>query len=476
LNSVIFGVFFISLIKNKFYNMKQLLLILMIPIFFCSGVWAQCPGDDIILTSQSQIDSFVLNYPECTELVGDLRIITDSDADNLDGLSVITAVTGNLMIMDNHNLNALTGLQNLSAVGTLLIEDNESLTDLSALENLSSIGEIFPFYGSGGVIIRGNIGLTTLNGLQGISSVDYLIIDGNTNLTTLAALENINSINASGNYPFPALFGDLHIHNNDNLTNLTGLENINSLEVLSIIGNINLTSIGALDNIASNQIAYLKIFSNPVLSACALPNICTYLVNGGFHEIHDNAPDCNSLSEIEKICIIAFPVEMATPLQVRLQNQTAVLTWRTETESNNAGFEIQRSRDGIQWQRIGWQNGQGNSLSSYSYTYTDESPFLGTSYYRLKQVDFDGDFDYSGTVSLRYAPRQVIIYPNPVQDKLFIQTESSLQELLIYDALGKLLKTSIDNNTINVSTFAKGIYTLKITIEGEDFYEKILVK
>jgi len=130
-------------------------------------------------------------------LVGDLRIITDSDADNLDGLSVITAVTGNLMIMDNHNLNALTGLQNLSAVGTLFI------------------GEIFPFYGSGGVIIRGNIGLTTLNGLQGISSVDYLIIDGNTNLTTLAALENINSINASGNYPFPALFGDLHIHNND---------------------------------------------------------------------------------------------------------------------------------------------------------------------------------------------------------------------------------------------------------------------
>lgn len=477
--------------------MKRLLLTLMIPILFCGGVWAQCPLNNIILTSQSEIDSFALNYPGCTVPVGYL-LIESPDVDNLDGLSVITAVAGELVIRNNPNLTSLTSLQNLNAVSTIRIENNESLTDLSGLENVSTIGAEY-FYGSGGVIVRNNIGLTSLNGLQGISSVNHLVIDGNPNLTNLAGLENLNTVIENTGQSNLALSGDIRIRNNDNLTDLTGLENLSSLETLYIRENINLTSITALENISSmrylyirenanlasitglenvdtNEIMGIQIFSNPLLSVCGLPNICTFLTNGGWHEIHDNAPNCNSLAEIEEACIISFPVEISTPLQVRLKNQNALLTWRTETETNNAGFEIQRSKNGVQWERIGWQVGQGNSLAPYSYTYIDESPFLGTSYYRLKQVDFDGDFEYSGTVSLRYAPRRVSIYPNPVQDKLFIQTESPVQQLLIYDSLGKLVEASIDNNTIDVSIFPKGLYTIKVTIEDEDFYEKILVK
>ena len=171
-----------------------------------------------------------------------------------------------------------------------------------------------------------------------------------------------------------------------------------------------------------------------------------------------------------------LPIEITAPLRVRLQNKTALLEWRTATETNNAGFEIQRSQDGMTWEKIAWQDGQGTTTTTHRYTHRDIAPLFGTSYYRLRQVDFDGAFTYSNVVSLRYRRTQVSVYPNPVKDKLYIQTdEQAIEHVLIFDVTGRQITAALTDDTIDVSGFSKGIYTVKITVKGEDFYEKILV-
>ncbi len=235
-----------------------------------------------------------------------------------------------------------------------------------------------------------------------------------------------------------------------------------------------LNSLAGLENIPSIG-CRLVITDNPQLSICNIPAVCSYLENGGEATISNNAGGCNNETEAIQDCFL--PVEMSTPLQARLQNQTAILTWRTETETNNTGFEIQKSRDGIQWERIGWQAGQGSTYTPHAYTYIDENPFSNTSYYRLKQVDFDGNSAYSNIATLEYNRPTVNIFPNPVKDKLYINTdEQTIDNVLIFDTMGRQINAQLTGNIIDVSSLAEGLYTIKVIINDEYFYEKIVVE
>ena len=76
--------------------------------------------------------------------------------------------------------------------------------------------------------------------------------------------------------------------------------------------------------------------------------------------------------------------------------------WATALEIDNSGFEIERSEDGINFITIGWKDGNGNSTEPKYYGFDDKTASIGTTYYyRLKQIDFDGDSEYSNIVSLR---------------------------------------------------------------------------
>ena len=74
------------------------------------------------------------------------------------------------------------------------------------------------------------------------------------------------------------------------------------------------------------------------------------------------------------------------------------LKWRTDSETNNRGFDIQRSYDGQLWKSIGFANGGGTTQHTRNYNYIDY-PNPGIIYYRLRQVDWDGQFDLSNIVS-----------------------------------------------------------------------------
>src|SRR5690606_26677244 len=146
----------------------------------------QCLAGNVSLTSQEQIDDFATNYPNCTEVSGNLtiqganitdltplsnltsvggylRISSNSNLINLDGLSNLTSVGGYLRISSNSNLINLDGLSNLTSVGAdLVIEYNPSLTDISGLQNIDPTSILSTYYGVG-LYIVGNTSLSVCN-------------------------------------------------------------------------------------------------------------------------------------------------------------------------------------------------------------------------------------------------------------------------------------------------------------------------
>jgi hypothetical protein len=247
---------------KKFY-------VLMVALSMASGVSAQgCLPEGITFSTQAQIDNFQTNYPNCTEILGDVIIgqSDGSDITNLNGLYVLISIGGNLWIgadedIGNPSLTSLTGLGNLTSIGdNLYISDNDALTSLTGLDNLTSIGYLF---------ICCNSALTSLTGLGNLTSTGgNLYISDNDALTSLTGLENITSIG-----------GDLYIGYNDALNNLTGLEN--------------LTSIGG----------DLWIDDNNSLSICDAEWLCNYISNpSGSIVIYYNANGCNSVIELANAC------------------------------------------------------------------------------------------------------------------------------------------------------------------------------
>jgi len=174
-----------------------------------------------------------------------------------------------------------------------------------------------------------------------------------------------------------------------------------------------------------------------------------------------------------------LPIEMLTPLQAHIKNKSVILEWQTATETNNSGFEIQRSRSGIEWGKIAWQEGQGNSSVPFTYTYADMSPLNGTSYYRLRQVDFDGNFSYSNIVDVSYTSDGIALYPNPVKNTLYIAglDGRQVQELSLFDMNGKMIRTfEFPPNSIDIAGMSSGMYAVKVTIDSGVVYRKILIE
>ena len=143
------------------------------------------------------------------------------------------------------------------------------------------------------------------------------------------------------------------------------------------------------------------------------------------------------------------------------------MSWETANEISNEGFEIERSSDTRNWAKIGFVSGKGDSNSRVQYSYLDKTPSQGINYYRLKQNDFDGNFEYSKTVALtfRNVKGDVAIYPNPVKDVLYIDIDENLENLDIQliDTNGKIVWRNTGwIQEIPLNDLSSGIYLLKV--------------
>ena len=161
------------------------------------------------------------------------------------------------------------------------------------------------------------------------------------------------------------------------------------------------------------------------------------------------------------------------------------LSWTTSTEVNNAGFEMQRSADGVNYTALGFIGSKadnGNSNQVLNYSFNDERPLSSTGYYRLKQIDKDGKYNYSQVVVLKSDRKGDFIvgniYPNPVSSILNVSIESTKNakvEIVIVNTLGMKvhqqsanLVTGQNIQTMNINRLAAGLYHVQmITPNGE---------
>jgi len=169
-------------------------------------------------------------------------------------------------------------------------------------------------------------------------------------------------------------------------------------------------------------------------------------------------------------CDFALPVELLY-FTTEVASNEVNINWATATETNNDYFSLERSADGETWEEITIVNGQGDSVEETEYSYTDEQPLEGISYYRLKQTDFDFAFSYSPVEvvefrNLSIAPLKV--FPNPVVDVVTIEAEAIIaNHLAIYSLNGQLigknfLVLSQNDSTVklDLSHLPKGIYII----------------
>lgn len=154
-------------------------------------------------------------------------------------------------------------------------------------------------------------------------------------------------------------------------------------------------------------------------------------------------------------------------------NNQINLKWTTASEINNDYFTIDKSTDGENWKTIGQLNGSGNSTIESEYMWSDVNPIPGDNYYRLKQVDFDGTLSYSHVISVNYkSENSFIVYPNPVDEQLIIETENNYSNrYTLFNLLGEKIietfSTPLSRISINTSQTSSGIYYLIVENEKD---------
>ncbi len=176
------------------------------------------------------------------------------------------------------------------------------------------------------------------------------------------------------------------------------------------------------------------------------------------------------------------PVEL-TSFTANVLGNSVVLNWSTATEVNNQGFEIEKSTDGISFNNVGFVPGFGTTTEPKSYSHTDQSIYSGTHYYRLKQIDFDGSFTYSGVVEAEVSlPTEFSLeqnYPNPFNPATSIEFSLPIDaqvRIIVYNLVGENIAEIVSssftagthNVNFNANTLTSGIYFYQLEATGID--------
>ena len=178
---------------------------------------------------------------------------------------------------------------------------------------------------------------------------------------------------------------------------------------------------------------------------------------------------------------IALPIEL-TKFKAEFINSIVTLSWSTASEINNDYFVIERSKNGFEFESIQEISGAGTSLELKNYSIIDKYPFDGLSYYRLKQVDYSGNFSYS---SIEYIEAninsnfRIDILPNPSENGRFelMLKDKEPCEICVYGMTGNLIYHEIsseERKIIDVNHLDKGIYFLTIHCNGKFFSKKLI--
>ncbi len=181
-------------------------------------------------------------------------------------------------------------------------------------------------------------------------------------------------------------------------------------------------------------------------------------------------------------CANALPVEL-TSFTVTYKQKEVSLTWTTVSELNNSHFEIEYSIDGASFRAIDEVAGNGTTQLKQEYSYTHKTPANGTNYYRLKQVDYDGAFEYSDTrvVEVKRTGK-IVINPSAAIAEITVELAETTGDnnlIGIYDMMGRTVMMSnfdgtLNTKTLDISNLQKGYYVVRVQAGSQIFTERFM--
>ncbi|MEP0987382.1 T9SS type A sorting domain-containing protein [Ekhidna sp.] len=334
-------------------------------------------------------------------------------------------------------------------------------------------------------------------------SIDHYVIVGasddridmnfaNSNSTGSLTIENNDTLIVYGDWVFANKSMDLNIGSNSVVIVLGDASFSNKIDIatsgtLVVLGNFNKS--GSQGSYSGGGAVYAGSYSGSADSF--IPGDTG--TGGDQQQTIDDLSD-DGFTEIE----VFVDDEGSTPLPVELiyfnvnANDNIELMWATASEINNDHFVIQRSEDGITFYEIGKIGGNGDSNEAISYVFTDRSPTALVHYYRLKQVDFDGQFEYLEVkrvaTGIKENAIQIKVFPTVVKNAIL--NYSSNQPIVIreialvslsggeaYNLQGRVERTNALSYSIDVSGIQKGFYLIKIiTAENQNMSSRIIIK
>ena len=229
-----------------------------------------------------------------------------------------------------------------------------------------------------------------------------------------------------------------------------------------------------------------SIFSNPQFSNISIPDLHltesspardvgnpSFITGAGETDIDgENRVQNNQVDMGADEYNTSLSVEYVAPFQAIAFSNYIELVWSTTFEINNDQYIIQRSTDTYEWKDIMTIKGNKNATTNIHYRALDTSPIRGLAYYRLKQVDLDGRFEYSNIASVKWEMTlsKIAIFPNPSSEMVFFEIYNPQNESLtvqIFDNDGQLKLEypyiKMQKLELNVSDWEIGSYFIKIT-------------
>lgn len=231
-------------------------------------------------------------------------------------------------------------------------------------------------------------------------------------------------------------------------------------------------------NNVRNPDGYIIGSNSPAINAGGI-DVEAFIKSKGlpWADIEGNPRPSGTAPTIGAYELVSTPVEL-TSFTVISQFGKILLNWVTVTETNNLGFEIERKQDDSEWERVGFVEGNGTTLKPNEYSYIDDISTLQVTsiVYRLKQIDFDGSFEYSEAVEVQTMPVHFELsqnYPNPFNPYTtigFLLPRQTQLKINIYNMLGELVETLADgtynagyhNVIFNSSNLPSGAYIYRI--------------
>ncbi len=240
--------------------------------------------------------------------------------------------------------------------------------------------------------------------------------------------------------------------------------------------------------------------ATPGNTAQIILNFCPDATQLGQHQVmlkafDDATPPCTTEVTLNYRVDSPLPVELSS-FSSTLSGRNVTLNWVTNGEENNSGFDIEKLVSANEWSKIGFVEGSGTTKSQKSYSFTERRLGTGNYSYRLKQIDFNGNFKYynlSNEVIVGVPTKFELVqnYPNPFNPVTKIDysiPSNGNVTLVIYDALGKEVSKLVNGNLqagyysvdFNASQLASGVYYYKLDLNGQnkfsDTKKMLLVK